>query len=396
MTANVRGSPIILGRLKFAPYPVALTTYDELRQAWPRSRDNTVFFLAISLKAGVAMTTSQAASYRLFVGIDIAKASASVAWMSTERTLSRVMTIEQTLQGFRTLQQRLLSTGYAAQSILVVMEATGSYWMNLALSLTQADFRVSVINPDQAHHFAKALLKRAKTDAIDAQTLAQLAALLQPAVWNPPPAMFAELYQRLIERESLLGMRQQVRNQLHALTHCPTVIASVRTRMEQLIESLTKQISEVETELDAALALDPDWAASAIRLQTIPGIGPFTAAWLVVTTLNFTVCEKVEELTAYAGLAPHPYQSGTSVHGRANIGHTGNAALRTAVYLATLSAAQYNPVIKRFYDRLRAAGKPMKVARCAAARKLLHLAWACIKNKEDFDPQYVSKQRKAA
>ncbi len=187
------------------------------------------------------MTTSQTASYCLFVGVDIAKASASVAWMTAERTLSRVVTIEQTPQGFHALQQWLLSTGHVAQSILVVMEATGSYWMNLALSLTQAGFRVSVINPAQAHHFAKALLKRAKTDAIDAQTLAHLAALLQPAVWNPPPAMFAELYQRLIERESLLGMRQQVRNQLHALTYCPTVIASVRTRMEQLIESLTKQ-----------------------------------------------------------------------------------------------------------------------------------------------------------
>jgi transposase len=375
---------------------VALTTYDELRQAWPRFRDTTVFSLVIPLKEGEVMTTSQTASYRLFVGVDIAKASASVAWMTSDRTLSRVITIDQNPQGFRSLQQRLLATGHAPRTILVVMEATGSYWMNLALSLTQADFQVSVVNPAQAHHFAKALLKRAKTDAIDAQTLAQLAVLLQPAVWNPPPAMFAELYQRLIERESLLGMRQQVRNQLHALTQCPTVIASVRTRMEHLIESLTKQISEVETELDVTLALDPPWTASVARLQTITGIGPLTAAWLVVTTLNFTVCETVEELTAYAGLAPHAYQSGTSVHGRASIGHTGNAALRTAVYLATLSAAQYNPVIKRFYDRLRAVGKPMKVARCAAARKLLHLAWACVKNKEDFDPLYVPKQRKVA
>jgi transposase len=121
----------------------------------------------------------------LFVGIDIAKASASVAWMTAERTLSRAMMIEQTPHGFRSLQQRLLATGYDSRAILVVMEATGSYWMNLALSLTRADFQVSVINPAQAHHFAKSLLKRAKTDAIDAQTLAQLAALLQPAVWNP-------------------------------------------------------------------------------------------------------------------------------------------------------------------------------------------------------------------
>jgi transposase len=220
--------------------------------------------------------------------------------------------------------------------------------------------------------------------------------LLQPALWNPPPAIFVELYQRLTERESLLDMRQQIRNQLHALIQCPTVIASVRTRMDLLLESLTKQISEVEAELDAALALDSAWAASALRLQTIPGIGPLTATWLLVSTLNFTLCGTVEELTAYAGLAPHPYQSGTSVHGRACIGHTGNAALRTAVYLATLSAAQYNPVIKAFYDRLRAAGKPMKVARCAAARKLLHLAFAVVKHQEDFDPLYAPKPRKAA
>ncbi len=104
----------------------------------------------------------------------------------------------------------------------------------------------------------------------------------------------------------------------------------------------------------------------------------------------------MEELTAYAGLAPHPYQSGTSVHGRACIGHTGNAALRTAVYLATLSAAQYNPAIKAFYDRLRTAGKPMKVARCAAARKLLHLAFAVVKNEEDYDPLHAAQPQKAA
>jgi len=342
------------------------------------------------------MTPSPAPCYDLFVGIDIAATTASVAWMASDRKVSRALTIDQTPQGFTSLQQSLLTTGHLAQSILVVMEATGSYWMTLATTLAQAGFAVSVINPAQAHHFAKALLKRAKTDAIDAQTLAQLAALLRPAVWNPPPAIFVELYQRLTERESLMQMRQQLLNQLHALAHCSSVIASVHARMKHLVESLTKQIIEVEAELDEALTLDPTWAASARRLQTITGIGPLTAAWLLVTTLNFTLCDTVEELTAYAGLAPHPFQSGTSVHGRSCIGHTGNAALRTAVYLATLSAAQHNPVIKAFYDRLRAAGKPMKVARCAAARKLLHLAFAVVKNEEDFDPLYAHKQQKAA
>jgi len=342
------------------------------------------------------MTPSPTPSYDLFVGVDIAATTASAAWMTSDRKVSRALTLDQTPQGFNALQQRLLATGHPAQSVLVVMEATGSYWMRIATTLTQAGFAVSVINPAQAHHFAKALLKQAKTDAIDAQTLAQLAALLQPAVWNPPPAIFVALYQRLTERENLIEIRQQLLNQLHALTQCPQIIASVHTRMKQLVASLTKQIMEVEAELDEALTLDPTWATSATRLQTITGIGSLTAAWLLVTTLNFTICDTAEELTAYAGLAPHPFQSGTCVHGRASIGHTGNAALRTAIYLATLSAAQYNPVIKTFYDRLRAAGKPMKVARCAAARKLLHIAFAVVKNGEDFDPLYASTQRKAA
>ena len=91
-----------------------------------------------------------------------------------------------------------------------------------------------MINPSQAHHFAKALLKRAKTDAIDAQTLAQLASVLQPAAWNPPPQVYTELHQRVAERDSLLEMRQQARNQLHTLTQYPNVIAAVQKRIEQL------------------------------------------------------------------------------------------------------------------------------------------------------------------
>ncbi len=329
--------------------------------------------------------------YSLFVGIDIAATTASVAWISPGNKVTRALSIDQSPQGFSILHQRLLSTGHSAASTLVVMEATGSYWITLATHLTQAGFAVSVINPAQAHYFAKALLKRAKTDAIDAQTLAQLASSLQPAVWCPPPQVYTELSQRLAERESLLEIRQQLRNQLHALSQNPTVIPSVRTRMESLLETLTKQIDQVETELEEALTFDVTWAASSQRLQTIPGIGPLTAAWLLVTTLNFTLCQTVEELTAYAGLAPHAYQSGTSVHGRTSIGHAGNATLRTALYLATLSAAQHNPLIKSFYDRLRTAGKPMKVARCAAARKLLHLAFALVKHKEDFDPLHAHK-----
>ena len=119
-------------------------------------------------------------SYTLFVGVDIAAASASVSWQTLDSAPCPPFDIAQTKTGWRELQTKLRATGHLPENTLVVVEATGSYWMNLALYLHEAGFHMSVINPLQAHGFARALLKRGKTDAIDAQTLTQLAAVLQP------------------------------------------------------------------------------------------------------------------------------------------------------------------------------------------------------------------------
>jgi transposase len=177
--------------------------------------------------------------------------------------------------------------------------------------------------------------------------------------------------------------------------------------METLEQTLLTQIAQIEEELLAFLSVEPEqtsvaedasadqaWTRNIVRLQTIPGIGLITAMWLVVATMNFTLCASAEQAAAYARLAPMMQESGTSVYKRPRIGHSGNGRLRTALYLATLSAARYNPVIKPFYDRLRAVGKPAKVARCAAARKLLHLAFALVAHQQDFDPLY--QQSRAA
>jgi transposase len=346
-------------------------------------------------------SSAQTAQYQLFVGVDISAATATIAWQTPKQKPSKPITIEQTSEGFSSLHQHLVKIGVRPDQILVVMEATGIYWLALATWLARQGYAVSVVNPAQAHHFAKALLKRAETDVIDAQTLTQLAALLQPDLWTPPPAIYEELEQRLTQRDSLRLARGQVRNQLHALKHNPVVIARVRQRMQDLDQALTAQLTEIDAELAALLSSideeppslengSPDWAwaKNIARLQTIPGVGLLTAMWIVVATMNFTLCADSSQAAAYAGLVPIPRESGTSVYKRPCIGHTGNGRLRTALYLATLSAARYNPLIKTFYDRLRAAGKPMKVARCAAARKLLLLAFALVAHQRDFDPFY--------
>jgi transposase len=327
-----------------------------------------------------------APDYQLFVGVDVAAASVTCCWMTPDGAPTRPVVIAQTPAGHADLRRRLLATGLPPAAILVVLEATGPYWVAPATALAAAGFAVSVVNPAQAHHFAKALLKRGKTDALDAQTLAQLAALLRPAPWTPPPAVYHELQQRLAQRDALLRLRTQIGNQLHALTQGPVVVASVRARMEALLEALAGQLAEVDGELEAAIGQDAAWAAAFERLRSIPGVGPVTALWLLVATLNFSACDGPTAAAAYAGLAPRPRESGTSVRGRPRIGKAGHARLRTALYLATLSACRHNPVIRPFYTRLRAAGKPMKVARCAAARKLLHLAWAVATTGRAFDP----------
>ncbi len=273
------------------------------------------------------------------------------------------------------------------------MEATGTYWMRLASSLSEAGFAVSVINPAQAHDFAKALLKRSKTDAIDAQTLAELGARLQPEQWSPPPQVYTEIHQRLVHRDGLVTARTRFRNQLHALVQQPVVISSVRTRLESLIATLDEEIATVEQEITAALRQDEAWAAAAARLATITGLGTLTIAWMLTTTINFTLTVTPEAAANYAGLAPQLHQSGSSVRGRPRVGHAGNVRLRRALYMASLSAIQHNPVIKAFYARLRAAGKPPKVALCAAARKLLRIAWAVATKQQDFDPTYASRLR---
>lgn len=328
------------------------------------------------------------APYALFVGVDIAAASVTAALLRPGQRPERAFTMAQTPTGWATLTERLAATGVAPTATLLVLEATSTYWIQLAVFLYEAGYAVSVVNPKQAHDFAKALRQPGKTDALDAQGLALLAAKLTPPVWTPPPAVYHELAQRLGQRDDLLKMRTALRNQLHALTQQAVVIPAVQARQAALIAHLDQQLTALEAELVQALRTDPAWAASVARLESANGIGLVTALHLVVATLNFTTTPSAEAATRFAGLQPQPYQSGTSVYRREHIGRTGDARMRAALYMATLSAVRYNPAVKALYTRLKAAGKPEKVARCACARKLLHIAWALVTKQRMFDPQY--------
>jgi transposase len=331
-----------------------------------------------------------AAGYQLFVGLDIAAASFAATWTQAGPPTQRPRTFAQSPDGFAAFQAALVTTGVTPADTLIVLEATGSYWITLAVTLHQAGYPVSVVNPAHLHAFARSLPRRAKTDALDAQLITLFARERVPPPWSPPEQVYHELRQRLLVRDGLLNMRQQARNQRHALEQWPIQIEGAFEALDRVLVELDKRISTLEKEL-ASVLRDGAWAESASLLGSIGGIGLVTTAWLLVGTLNFTATRSGDAAAAYAGLVPLARESGTSVRHRRQIGHAGNARVRSALYMATLSAARHNPLIREQYERLRAAGKPTKVARCAAARKLMQVAYAVVTKGERFDPNYRSR-----
>lgn len=255
------------------------------------------------------------------------------------------------------------------------MEATGSYWVALAVHLHETGYMVAPVNSSHVHHSAASLPHRAKTDILDAVVLVPYAYDCRPDSWTPPPDVSHELRQRLVTREPLVTMRQHARNQRHAIEQWTVTVDGVLEPLDEVIADLTTRITALDKDV-ARVLRDNAWAATVTSLLSIPGVGILTTAWILIATLNCARGEGSESLATYAGLVPMIYQSGTSVRRRARIGPGGNSRLRRVVYLAGVVACQHNPVLKAYDERLRAAGKPNKVARCAVARKLVHLAWA--------------------
>ena len=260
----------------------------------------------------------------------------------------------------------------------------------MALYLSRQGYVVSVINPASAYHFAKSLLKRDKNDPMDAQTLLKMGILqsAQLPIWREPPAVYEAIHQRLTQRDGLIHMRVQTQNRHHALSNRTMQVDTVEQRSHDLVQFLDQQIVTVERELEVLYVADHDWRASAHYLMSIKGIGVVTAGWILVATQNFQTFDTAEQPASFAGLVPRQRQSGTSVNGRPSIGYAGHTRLREAMYMATQSAIQHNPHIRRFYKRLKANGKFGKVAVIAAARKLMHICWACVKHEREYDPNY--------
>jgi transposase len=325
--------------------------------------------------------------YQLYVGIDVSLKTLSVAWGRSAETIGKAQTYLQTRVGYQALVKALRATGCKAQQAVVVLEATSTYWMQVAVVLCEAGYEVRVVNPKQAHHFMQAQMQQTKTDAIDAQRLAQMAAQQALRPWQPPSTVWEAVYQRLVERDQVVTMQQMARNELHAFQQRVQPDAAVLARHHQQLVALKQRLDQIDRELKVLLK-DSEWADLLRCLCQVKGIGLLGAAWLLVITNGFTTCDSAEQLASYLGLVPHRNDSGQR-KAHKPLGNAGHARARRVLYQGAISAVRFNPPIRDHYLSLRARGKPVKVARCAAARKLVHQVFAIVRQQLALQPSAV-------
>jgi transposase len=291
----------------------------------------------------------------IYSGLDIAKQNLQL------HLAGRLHDLPNTPAGHR----RLLKLLADYSSVHLVCEATGGYEREVVAALHQAGLPVSVLNPARVRHFARATGQRAKTDHIDAALLAEYGRALQPQPTAPRTEAEQQLAELVRRRIQLLDMLVAQRQQAERLTR-----PALRRQARSLIRHLERDLDQIQAQLKELCAQVAALEERVQKLEAITGVGTLTALGVLAELPELGTLNR-RQVAALAGLAPHPRESG-QWHGRRSIGG-GRAQVRRALYMAALVAARANRQLKEFYQRLRAAGKPAKIALTAVMRKLIVL-----------------------
>lgn len=320
------------------------------------------------------MTTTQ----QVFVGIDVSKHRLDVAVRPTNERYS----VTNDKEGITELVEKLAKL----KPTLIVLEATGGLETAVTAALAARGLAVAVVNPRQARDFAKSLGKLAKTDKIDAMVLARFAEAIRPEPRQLPDAQAQLLQATLVRRRQLIEMLVAEKNRL-PLTHL-----SVQGRVKEHITWLETELETIDQDLNGQLRASPAWCEKEDLLRGVKGVGEVTATTLLAELPELGVLNR-KQIAALVGVAPFNRDSGKMKGKRAIWG--GRATVRNVLYMAALSAARFNPVIRDFYQHLLEQGKLKKVALIACARKLLTILNAMIHSMKPWDPS-LAKTKKPA
>lgn len=304
------------------------------------------------------------------VGIDVSKATFVVAVAPT----GEHWTTDTTPAGIDALVVQL----QALTPAIIVVEATGGDERALVAACAAVHLPVAVINPRQVRAFAQALGHTAKTDTIDADVLATFGARVQPAPRPIPDAATQALAALVVRRRQLIEMLGMERRRLEQAPPTGRITRDLRTH----IRWLERRVSDVDDEIGTAIQASPVWRVHEDLLRSVPGVGPITARTLLAELPELGTLDR-RAIAALVGVAPMNCDSG-QYRGQRHI-WGGRAAVRATLYMAAVSAARHNARLAPFYHRLRAAGKPAKVALVAIMRKLLTIMNALLKQQTPWN-----------
>lgn len=314
-----------------------------------------------------------------FAGIDISAKTFDLAIRSSGKS-GKAQSFKQDPDGFSKAAKILLKK----KSKLVVMEATGIYYLELAVFLVNAGLNVAVINPLSAKRFAELKLSQIKTDAADATMLAEYGEVMKPALWTPPAPDHLALKDIGRQINRLTKDKVKAKNRLHALKSK----TSIPILIEDLIDSIEMYQRRIERLTQAAtdIICNDEKLASIFRcFVAAKGVGPSSAIAILAEFIVLPRDMKAKQVSRYSGLDVRQTQSGTSVNGASRISKAGNAYLRSALFMPAMSAVQHDPNAKKFKEKLVGRGKSKLQANVAVMRKYLTGLWAVYKEDQPFD-----------
>lgn len=320
----------------------------------------------------------------LTLGIDIAKDTFDAALLGGRQTYRGHFSNDR--PGFQKLQRWLKQRG--AREAHVAMEATNSYWMQLALFLHNKGYSVSVINPKRIKRHAEAMMQRNKTDREDALTIADYCLKHQPEPWTPPSEAYLALRAMARRLQALKTDRQRERNRRQS--GIPN--QAVEETIEAHIAFLDQQIEDLTQRIKTHIEQHPDLKRDKALLVSIPGVGDIVAAVFLAEVPDVSRFSQASQLAAFAGLTPGQQQSGMST-GRSRLVKWGNVYLRAVLFPPALSAHRWNPIIDALKQRLEDRGKNGMTIIVAIMRKLLHLCYGVLKTRKPFDPNHAAKRQ---
>lgn len=306
----------------------------------------------------------------VFVGIDVSKDRLDVH----VRPREQAFVVTRDGKGLHELVERLRNV----QPSLIAVEATGGFETVVAAAIAGAQLPLAVVNPAQVRHFAQAVGKRAKTDPIDAAVIARFAEAVKPeprALPDEAARLLAELVSRRTQIIEMLVAERQREKRASA--------ERVRKSLSRHIRMLEKELPEVDRDIDGMVRGSPVWRAKEDLLITFPGVARTITRNMLADLPELGRLTR-REIASLVGIAPFTRQSG-KWNGKSMIGG-GRPSVRSALYMAALSAIRCNPLMREFYQRLLARGKPKMVALIAVARKVLTVLNAMLRDNRPWQP----------